>query len=372
MMIAIAGALTALFAATIAVVQNDIKKVLAYSTISQLGYMFLAVGVGAYVAAIFLMLAHAFYKALLFLGAGSVIHAMGDEQDIKKMGELRALMPVTAVTFLFAWLAIGGVPPLAGFWAKGSVLIGAYGKSPVLYVFGAITAVLTAYYMGREYFLVFDGTRRWEEAGATDLHHASSGGSGGSGETGGAGTEPATGHGVHPHDPVWMMRLPLYVLAFCAILGGLVNLPFLPFLDRWLRPVFGSNLIAPHWSVAKQVLFGVVDGVLAVVGVSVAWSLWRTVSDRPAAEPVFLQRAWLIDFSYDRVLARGSTMLAVFSSAVIDNKVIDGVVNGTATLMRVTGSKLRRVQTGYVRNYALGIVAGLVIIFAFLLARAGV
>jgi NADH-quinone oxidoreductase subunit L len=369
--VAIVGLATAFVGGTIACAQNDIKKVLAYSTISQLGYMFLAAGVGAYVAAVFLMLAHAFYKALLFLGAGSVIHAMGDEQDIKKMGGLRALMPVTAVTFLVAWLAIGGVPPLAGFWAKGDVLIDAYGKSPFLYVFGAITAVLTAYYMGREYFLVFGGTSRWGEAGEPGLLQASPIGPGGAGETGETGSEASGGHDVHPRDPVWMMRLPLYVLAFCAVLGGLVNLPFLPFLDHWLHPVFGANLIAPHSSVAKQVLFGVVDAVLAVVGVSVAWSMWSVAVDRPAAEPVFLQRAWLIDFSYDRVLARGSTMLAVFSAAVIDNEVIDGVVNGTATLVRLAGSKLRRLQTGYVRNYALGIVAGLVLIFAFLIARAG-
>ena len=148
------GVLTALFAATIAVAQNDIKKVLAYSTVSQLGYMFLAVGSGAYVAAIFHMITHAFFKALLFLGAGSVIHGMHDEQDMRRMGALRKLMPITAVTFIVGWLAIAGVPPFAGFWSKDEILLNACDKSPVLWVIGLVTALLTAYYMSRQVFMV--------------------------------------------------------------------------------------------------------------------------------------------------------------------------------------------------------------------------
>src|SRR5580658_7159527 len=187
--VAIVGVATAFLGATIACAQSDIKKILAYSTISQLGYMFLAAGVGAYVAAVFLMLAHAFYKALLFLGAGSVIHAMDDDQDIKRMGALQKLMPVTGLTFFLAWLAIGGVPPFAGFWAKGDVLENAWAKSPALYAVGAVTAVLTAYYIGREFFLVFQGQRRWIEAHAESQESAPHG----------------DGHdkGLHPHDPPW-------------------------------------------------------------------------------------------------------------------------------------------------------------------------
>ena len=162
--VAIVGAATALLGATIACAQNDIKKILAYSTISQLGYMFLAAGIGAYDAAIFLMLTHAFYKALLFLGAGSVIHAMDDEQDMKTMGGLARLMPITAVTFFIGWLSIGGVPRLSGFWSKGDVLLNAFAFSPALWAVGAVTAVLTAYYMGRAYLLVFRGEQRWDEA----------------------------------------------------------------------------------------------------------------------------------------------------------------------------------------------------------------
>ena len=357
------GVSTAFLGATIACAQDDIKKVLAYSTISQLGYMFLAAGVGAYVAAIFLMLAHAFYKALLFLGAGSVIHAMDDDQDIKRMGALRALMPATGVTFLLAWFAIGGVPPFAGFWAKGDVLINAWAKTPALWVIAAVTAILTAYYIGREFFLVFMGERRWggEHAGGSDTPAEAQ-----------PGGEPG-GHGIHPHDPPWTMRLPLLVLAACSVLGGLIDLPFHPhftFLENWLSPVFGARLADHHYGVAQLWAFAIADGVLALVGVAVAWSLWRSVSDRPALEPVFLQRAWMIDSSYDRLIARTSTWMAGVTSAIVENRVIDGAVNGTGRLVRSTAGRLRRVQTGYVRNYALGIVGGLVVVLAFLLARA--
>ena len=157
------GVITALFAATIAVAQNDIKRVLAYSTVSQLGYMFLAVGTGAYVAAIFHMVTHAFFKALLFLGAGSVIHGMHDEQDMRRMGKLRKLMPITAATFIVGWLAIAGVPPFAGFWSKDEILLFAFAESKVLYVIGIVTAVITAYYMTRQVMMVFFGEARWKE-----------------------------------------------------------------------------------------------------------------------------------------------------------------------------------------------------------------
>ena len=155
---------TALFAATIAVAQNDIKKVLAYSTVSQLGYMFLAVGSGAYTAAIFHMVTHAFFKALLFLGSGAVIHGMHNEQDMRRMGALRKVMPVTAATFIVGWLAIAGVPPFAGFWSKDDILLAAYDKSPVLWALGLITALLTAYYMTRQVIMVFYGEARWHDA----------------------------------------------------------------------------------------------------------------------------------------------------------------------------------------------------------------
>ena len=164
-LIAWVGAVTALFAATVAVSQDDIKKVLAYSTVSQLGYMFLAVGSGAYVAAIFHMVTHAFFKALLFLGSGSVIHGMHDEQDMRYMGALRKLMPITAVTFIVGWLAIAGVPPFAGFWSKDEILLSAWRqRTRSLWAVGLVTALLTAFYMTRQVFLVFFGEARWDDA----------------------------------------------------------------------------------------------------------------------------------------------------------------------------------------------------------------
>src|SRR4051812_22147158 len=162
--IAVVGALTALFAATVAIAQNDIKRVLAYSTVSQLGYMFLAIGSGAYVAAVFHMITHAFFKGLLFLGAGSVIHGMHDEQDMRRMGGLRKYMSVTAATFIVGWLAIAGVPPFSGFWSKDEILLNAWHKSPALWAVGLVTALLTAFYMSRQVFMVFYGEARWDDA----------------------------------------------------------------------------------------------------------------------------------------------------------------------------------------------------------------
>ena len=214
-LIAIVGVTTALFAATIAVAQNDIKKVLAYSTVSQLGYMFLAVGSGAYVAAIFHMVTHAFFKALLFLGSGSVIHGMNDEQDMRRMGALRKFLPVTAATFIVGWLAIAGVPPFAGFWSKDDILLYAWDKSPLLWAVGLVTAILTAYYMTRQVMMVFFGEARWDDArpvAATDeaavdgdtLHDA---------HDAHDAHDTHGDHAVHPHESPWTMLTPLVVLA---------------------------------------------------------------------------------------------------------------------------------------------------------------
>src|SRR3954451_5538479 len=247
--IAVVGVLTALFAATIACAQDDIKKVLAYSTISQLGYMFLAVGSGAYVAGLFHMITHAFFKACLFLGAGSVIHGMHDEQDMKRMGALRKWMPITSLTFMAAWLAIAGIPPFSGFWSKDEVLAAAYHKSVILYVVGAFTAGLTAYYMTRQVWLTFFGQPRWAE----DTHEPS--GTGATepepvAEQAGHGDDTAHGgHGAQPHESPWTMTLPLVVLGFLAAVGGVINLPYgnAAFLERWLDPVLAD--FSPEFSV---------------------------------------------------------------------------------------------------------------------------
>ncbi len=351
--VAIIGAATAFLGATIACGQNDIKKILAYSTISQLGYMFLAAGTGAYVAAIFLMLTHAFYKALLFLGAGSVIHAMNDDQDVKTMGALVRFMPITGVTFLVAWLSIGGVPPFSGFWSKGDVLENAWVLSPALWAVGALTAVLTAYYIGRCYMLVFRGEARWSEAGTP-------------------GDGRRHGRALHPHDPSWVMTLPLVVLAVASVVAGVINLPFHPswvFLERWLNPVVGAQLLAHHWSIGAEWAFAAADAVFAAVGVTISVVLWRNAVNRPAVEPAFLQRAWFIDWAYDRYLARSSTELSDATATKVERDLIDGAVNGFAGLVRRAGGQLRKVQSGYVRNYALGVMAGLVIVLAYVLSR---
>ncbi|HYA67739.1 MAG TPA: NADH-quinone oxidoreductase subunit L [Acidimicrobiales bacterium] len=368
--IATLGAVTALVAATIACAQQDIKKVLAYSTVSQLGYMFLAVGTGAYEAAIFLMVCHAFFKALLFLGAGSVIHGLDDEQDLKRMGNLRRYMVLTFATFAVGWLAISGIPPLSGFWAKGDVLTNAFARYKVLWLIGVATAALTAYYMSRLTSLAFFGTDRWrghEPAPADSLvgggarrgddegHHADGGGS------------------AHPpHESPWVMVAPLFVLAVLAFFGGLLLLPDSGFPNplAWIGPVFGQNLYEAHLSVGTQWALAIVDTIVAIVGVTVSMRLWVPRWNIPKLEPVVLLRSYFIDNFYDRVFGRPGEALARFSATVVDVKVIDGAVNGVARLARATGSGLRRVQTGFVRQYAIGIVLGLVGLLAWMITRA--
>jgi NADH-quinone oxidoreductase subunit L len=341
------GLATAFVAATIASAQQDIKKVLAFSTVSQIGYMVLAVGTGAYVAAIFLMVAHAFYKGLLFLGAGSVIHGLHDEQDLKRMGGLARFLPWTYATFLVGWLAIAGVPPLAGFWSKGDVLANVYAKSPALWGGALLTALLTGYYMSRLFFLAFTGDARWRQAVGDHPAHA------------------------EPHESPWTMRLPLVVLAVLAFFGGLLGLPWVHSfgLNGWLGPVFGRDLFANHLSRGALIGLDVADGTVAVVGLTIAWRLWRRTADRPALEPAFLQRVWYWDDVYDAVIGRPGEALARFSATVIDTRVIDGAVNGTAALVKAVGSQVRRLQSGYVRNYALGIALGLAAVIAFIVSR---
>ncbi len=349
--VATVGAVTAFIAATIGCAQDDIKKVLAYSTISQLGYMFLAVGTGAYEAAIFLMVAHAFFKGLLFLGAGSVIHGLHDEQDLKRMGNLRRYMKLTFVTFGVAWLAIAGIPPLSGFWAKGDVLTNAFARFPALWAIGLLTAALTAYYMSRLMALAFYGDDRWRAA-VGDRRHAGD-----------------------PHESPWVMALPLVVLAVLAAAGGLLSLPWHPAsVDplRWLGPVFGSNLYTPRQAASTKWVLSIVDAVVAVAGLAVALRWWVRRPDHPALEPVALQRSWYLDDVFDAAIGRPGHAVARFAAEVVDRVVIDGAVMGVARLTRSAGAGLRKVQTGYVRQYAVGIVFGMVALLVYMAARAGV
>jgi len=356
--VACVGAATAFVAATIACAQQDIKKVLAYSTVSQLGYMFLAIGCGAYTAAVFLMVAHAFFKGLLFLGAGSAIHGLHDEQDLKRMGNLRAYMPITFITFGIGWLAIAAVPPLSGFWAKGDVLENTWAAHPALWVVGVITAALTAYYMSRLTGLAFFGKDRWSEKVPMDL------------ATDMADAHHAEGTIAEPHESKPIMTIPLWILAFFAATAGVLALSNDHVsLSNWIDPVFGSNLYQDNLSTGAVWTLSIIDAVIAVVGVYIGLRLWTAKAERPPLEADFLRRSWYINELYDTVFGRPSERLAAFSATVIDPKVIDGGVNGVATLVRRSGSAIRRTQTGYLRNYVLGIVVGTVLVLAFMLTR---
>ena len=338
--IAVVGAATALFAALCAVAQHDIKKVLAYSTISQLGYMFLAIGSGAYVAAIFHVITHSFFKALLFLGSGSVIHGMGDEQDMRKMGALRLAMPITAATFIAGWLAIAGVPPFAGFWSKDEILLAAWEQKnigPLLWFVGLITALLTAYYMSRQVFLVFFGDQRWDEE-------------------------------AHPHESSWTMTTPLCILAGAAIIGGAINLPLVKdwlVLEHFLEPVFNHPHQFSSGTITKVAL-AVISVCAGLAGISIAvlsWLTRRIPTDR--LEPEFLENAMHVDSTYARVVG-GIGTTGFQAAADIDKQIVDGAVNGVGKLTMRMAQFIRPAQSGYIRNYAIGVAVGALAIVVLL------
>jgi NADH-quinone oxidoreductase subunit L len=358
------GVLTALFAATIAMAQTDIKKVLAYSTVSQLGYMFLAVGVGGYWVAIFHMITHAFFKALLFLGAGSVIHGLDEEQDMRRMGALRKLMPITAGTFIVGWLAIAGVPPFSGFWSKDEILTYALHRSPALYAVGLFTALLTAFYMSRQVFLVFFGKPRWNdeiEPSTIEAHSDAD-----------AVAAPEHTHEIHPHESPWTMTAPLVVLAFLAAVAGFLNLPFSGsphWLEDWLEPVTGRYGAVITYSNATIVALLAVSTVVAVGGIAVAFAVYRR-HKIPARlfEPVLFLKGWYYDITVSDFM--GGPGRAFFDGlAWFDRTVVDGAVNGVGTLARGTGGVVRRAQTGLVRTYALAIAIGSVLLILFVLTQ---
>jgi NADH-quinone oxidoreductase subunit L len=314
--------------------------------------MFLAIGSRAYVAAIFHMVTHAFFKAVLFLGAGAVIHGLHDEQDMKRMGALRKWMPITAVTFIAGWLAIAGIPPFAGFWSKDDILINAWEKSHVLWAVGVVTAGLTAYYMSRQVFLVFFGDERWRAAQ----------------------TSHADEHAV-PHEAPWTMALPLLVLGGLSVVGGVLNLPFksTEVLGHWLDPVFGTRLHELASGTATKSVLLVITTLLALTGVAIAYAIFLQHRVREeAVEPVVLRRGWYVDELYSAVIETPGRLLFAWSAFVLDRKVVDGIVNGVGTLVRSTGDRLRKIQTGYVRNYALGIAVGAILVAAFMLSRVGI
>jgi NADH-quinone oxidoreductase subunit L len=371
--IAIVGTVTAFFAATIAVAQHDIKKVLAYSTISQLGYMFMAVGSEAYVAAVFHMITHAFFKGLLFLSAGSVIHGMSDDQDMRHMGALRKAMPITAACFMVGWLAISGVPPFSGFWSKDEILAGVWEKSVILWFVGVVTALLTAFYMTRQIILVFFGKERWDEARPTypeeSLEAAPVPLAVGAAVADDAHAHP--GSGAHPHESPWVMTLPLVVLAVLAAFGGLLNLPFgnLDFLHQWLEavPFLEETEAVHHTSTATELLLILISVTFVAAGIFLAYLVYARRRVK-AVEPAFLEHGWYVDEGV-AALVGGPGQASWEGVAEFDHRIVDGTVMGAAAVTADTGRGLRRFQTGYIRLYAAGIGVGAVLLLGwFLLA----
>ena len=333
------GLATALLAATIALKQNDIKKVLAYSTVSQLGFMFLALGTGAYTAAVFHVMTHAFFKALLFLCSGSVIHAMGGEQDIRYMGGLSKKLKITFITFLIGCIAIAGIPPFSGFFSKDAILLSAFAKNPVLYGIALFTALLTAFYMFRLLFITFSGKFR----GTPEQEH-------------------------HLHESPFAMTIPLIILAVLSIIGGFVGIPEVFIhggdkLGEFLAPV-----IAPHSEHAVSIsteylLMGLSTG-LVLVMIIFAWFKFKNYTHSEATGlGKVVENKWYVDELYDKIIVDPLHKLGGFLKNIIDNKVVDGMVNGVGKLVNYSSRQMRLLQSGQVGNYVLLMVVSMVLIF---------
>lgn len=342
-LVAITGLATAIFAATIALKQNDIKKVLAYSTVSQLGYMFLGLGVGAYTGAVFHVMTHAFFKALLFLGAGSVIHAMHHEQDIRKMGGLKKHMPITHITFLLACLAIAGIPPFSGFFSKDEILMAAYSANPVYYYVGLGGALMTAFYMFRLYSLTFLGSFRGTHEQAHHLHESPS-----------------------------PMTIPLIVLAVLSVFGGFVGIPEVfasdaHSLEHFLAPIFAeSNKLAHahHLTHSQEyIMMGVSTALIIGVIVFAVTKFKKAadVNDEHTGIAKVLENKWYVDELYDTVIVKPLHLLSVFFKNILEKNIIDGVVNGVGKLVGYGSRQLRLLQSGQVGNYILVMVMVMVI-----------
>jgi NADH-quinone oxidoreductase subunit L len=397
--VAIIGAATALFAATIGLAQNDIKKVLAYSTISQLGYMFLACGVGAFTAAIFHVMTHAFFKALLFLGSGSVIHGMHDEQDMRHMGGLKKFLPITFATMTVGWLAISGFPLLSGFFSKDEILWREWSTEifpgsfhylgKVLWGFAALTALITAVYMTRLMVMTFWGKPRF--AGGHDSH----------------GQHHDDTHGHEPHESPAVMWIPLVVLALLSIVGGYVGVP--PALsslvgihsenhfERFLEPAIGKSTVtvvspAGHGSgttasielavpleteagaghseqdVSGERMFTGISILIALLGLGLGWVMFT--KDPLKKMPTILENKYYVDEVYDAALITPiENVSRGFLWKIIDVRLIDGIVNGVASLFGELAEFLRLSQTGSTRGYAAAILVGAIALLGFFALR---
>lgn len=373
LVIAVVGTITLVLGASIALTQMDLKKGLAYSTVSQLGYMMLAMGCGAPVAGMFHLVTHAFFKAMLFLGSGSVIHAMeevvGHEpvlaQDMRLMGGLRKFMPVTAGTFFIGCVAISGIPPLAGFWSKDEILGQAFGSFPILWLAGFITAGMTAFYMFRLYFLTFEGEFRGTDAAiqanllaaagkppVVDGHH-------GGGH-----------HASHPHESGWQMAMPLVVLAVPSVLIGLLGTPWNSRFAGLLDPEEAAEM-AKHFSWDEFLPLAGASVAVSLVGISVAVAayalhkldLGQAVAARFPALNAFLANKWYLDDINDKLFVQGSRKLAR-QVLEVDSKVVDGVVNLTGLVTLGSGEGLKYFETGRAQFYALIVFGGVIALVA--------
>ena len=342
--VAVIGLSTAILAATIALQQNDIKKVLAYSTVSQLGYMFLGLGVGAYTGAVFHVMTHAFFKALLFLGAGSVIHAMHHEQDIRKMGGLKRYLPITHITFLLACLAIAGIPPFSGFFSKDEILTAAFGKNPLYYIIGVGGALMTAFYMFRLYTLTFLGNFR----GTHEQEH-------------------------HLHESPWQMTFPLIILAILSVFGGFLGIPEVfakdaHSLEHFLSPIFaGSEKITgehAHLAASQEYIMMGVSTILIAIMIGIAISRYKKYqlnTDENTGLSKVLEHKWYVDELYNAVIVNPLNAIAGFCKNIIEKSGIDGLVNGAGRLVGYGSRQLRLLQSGQVGNYILIMVLTMVV-----------
>jgi len=343
--VAYIGLATALLAATIALKQNDIKKVLAYSTVSQLGYMFLALGVGAYTAAVFHVMTHAFFKALLFLGSGSVIHAMGGEQDIRNMGGLSKKLKITFFTFLIGCLAITGIPPFSGFFSKDAILLAAFehderGKILILYSISLFTALLTTYYMFRLLFITFTGKFR----GTQEQEH-------------------------HLHESPALMTVPLIVLAVLAAIGGFVGIPevFVKGGDK-LTPFLSSVIATNHEPVSRSTEFFLMglSGFLVVATIIFTW--FRFKNYQPKEQKGFgkvLENKWYVDEIYNKIIVNPLNKLTGFLNNFFERFIIDGIVNGVGRAVNYSSRQLRLLQSGQVGSYVLLMVLSILLLLLY-------
>ncbi len=348
--VAVVGVVTALFAATIGLFQNDIKKILAYSTVSQLGLMFLGLGVGAYSSAVFHVTTHAFFKALLFLGAGSVIHAMGGEQDIRRMGGLKGKIKITFITMLIGTIAISGIPPFSGFFSKDEILAHTFEEHKVLWVLGMIASMLTAFYMFRLLFLTFFGKFR----GTHEQEH-------------------------HLHESPASMTIPLVVLAALSIVGGLLGLPEFWQLPNWMHHQLQPVIARPHFSMLSHETEWLLMGIAvaaALVMIYITWLLFMKKKVLPAEREDLLKpwqkliyNKYYVDEVYEAGITKPINVIGKALYEFFDKQIIDGLVNGVGNLVKGAGSLIRLYQNGnigfYVMNMALGVI--LIVLLTFII-----